>query len=304
MEQPKEPIKYSEYDKTRALESTIYYIYHKLGDGFSMGLLQEVNIRYDDRIPTACIYYNPKKEEFNVALGTQFFMSLSTEQRAAILLHEVFHFSHGHLFRGALGEAQGKKPEEIDMEDTRVANIAADIAINQYIRNLPEGCMFPEMFKWKDPASGKVSTLPLYKTYEDYYALIQENRVKQPKNGSGQESKDGKDGNDPCPGKDGNNPKGSSSGGPEPYRVENEEKIGKLTSIDSHEWDSLSEEDKKKLLEEGKKVLKRTIEKSSESHTRIPDAVKDLLEVLDTAIKNLDYKGILTTMSAYYPALG
>src|SRR6266700_3200382 len=62
---------------------------------------------------------------------------------------------------------------------------------------------------------------------------------------------------------------------------------------DEHMWGDLSEDEKERMLTEAKKIVERTIEKSSTTHSQIPDSIKDLLQNIDCEIQKLDYKGIL-----------
>ncbi len=60
-------------------------------------------------------------------INKDFFASLSPKERVAIMEHEVLHLVHGHPVR-----TQHFKPE-----DRMLANVAQDIAINQFIPDLP-----------------------------------------------------------------------------------------------------------------------------------------------------------------------
>ncbi len=73
----------------------------------------------------------------------------------------------------------------------------------------------------------------------------------------------------------------------------NKKKLEGFMPTDSHDWDSLSEEEKQRMLSEARKLLQRTVEKTNTGHSNVPDSIKDLLQHLDSEIKKLDYKGIL-----------
>ena len=68
---------------------------------------------------------------------------------------------------------------------------------------------------------------------------------------------------------------------------------GEPGGIDEHDWESLSEEEKKQMAEEMKGMIKRTIEKTNYGKSQIPDSIKDLLQEIESFIQNLDYKNIL-----------
>lgn len=62
-----------------------------------------------------------------------FFNIISMKERAAVLEHEVLHLLHGHFAR--FGNFQTK--------DKMIANVACDIAINQYLPNIPKSFEVP-----------------------------------------------------------------------------------------------------------------------------------------------------------------
>ena len=256
-------------------------------DPFSGALLQEMTFKFDNQnIPTAAIYYNQKTAKFELLVNTDFFQSLTTEQKVAVLKHEILHFLHNHLLRFS--------QMEVKMENRKYWNIAADMAINQFIRDLPEGTIKVSDFKTAD---GK--PFPTFKTMEEYYDLIQKNREEdktKDKDLADQDGKPNKDshGNDMVDGegkpfldKDGKSMKGTGNEGA------NKNVLDKYKEFDQHDWDGLPEEDKERMLREMKKVVERTIEKTSYSHSSIPGSVKDFLQEIETYLQKFNYKAIL-----------
>lgn len=163
----------SSEDKKRNLESTLYQFSKEMP--FFAAFMQEINISHDEQLPTAAIGYDKKQNEFRVMINPYFFADKTPEQRVAVLYHEVLHFTHGHLIRMGLTTADPEKmtPEEkIEFKnDMQIKNIAADMAINQYIRNLPDGCITVETFK-----DDKGKPFPEFQTYEVYYDLINKHK--------------------------------------------------------------------------------------------------------------------------------
>jgi len=256
-------------------------------DPFSGALLQEMTFKFDNQnIPTAAIYYNQKTAKFELLVNTDFFQSLTTEQKVAVLKHEILHFLHNHLLRFS--------QMEVKTENRKYWNIAADMAINQFIRDLPEGTIKVSDFKTAD---GK--PFPTFKTMEEYYDLIQKNREEdktKDKDLADQDGKPNKDshGNDMVDGegkpfldKDGKSMKGTGNEGA------NKNVLDKYKEFDQHDWDGLPEEDKERMLREMKKVVERTIEKTSYSHSSIPGSVKDFLQEIETYLQKFNYKAIL-----------
>ncbi len=239
----------TEQRKKECLESALFEL--SLDSPFYASMLQELNISYNMMVPTAGIYYDKKREEFNIALNPYYFTSLEKKQRSAILFHEILHFSHKHLLRA---------PKELNEKEQKLHNIAMDMAINQLIRNLPEGAVNVKDYKYKDN-TGKVQAYPIFRTYEEYFQLLDAD-VKQ------EEQQEGSS--------------------------QNKEQLDKYMPMDSHDlWEGMTEEEKQNAMKEMAKVVQRTVEKSSYGHTIVPDNIKDLLEELNNRIKGIDYKRIL-----------
>lgn len=256
-------------------------------DPFSGALLQEMTFKFDNgSIPTAAIYFNQKTAKFELLVNTNFFESLEQNQKVAVLKHEILHFLHNHLMRFS--------QMDVKPDDRKYWNIAADMAINQYIKDLPDGCIKVSDFKTAD---GK--PFPAFKTMEEYYELIDKNREKEKTKGKDLTKPDGtpeKDshGNDIVDEKgqsfkneDGTPQQGTGNEG------SNKNQLDKYKEFDQHDWDGLPEEDKERMLREMKKVVERTIEKTSYSHSSIPGSVKDFLKEIETYLQKFNYKAIL-----------
>jgi predicted metal-dependent peptidase len=85
-------------------------------------LIQQLTRQISDEIPTACV--SVKDNKYALTVNPFHFNRLNSDENVAILKHEVFHLLNEHLKR-----LVDKHP--------RMWNVAADIAINQYIPNLP-----------------------------------------------------------------------------------------------------------------------------------------------------------------------
>lgn len=247
----------SEEYKKRMLSNAVYHLTEQ--DPFSGNLLQEITIKYNEMVPTAAITYNVKSSQYEVYVNPYFFDRLTAPNRRAVLLHEILHFTHKHLFRLPFIK------NETSEEDRKLYNIAGDGAINQLITDLPEGCV--RITEWKMDDG---TFFPANKTMEQYYELIKQEQKQQ------QKSED-----DKAKGK-GEGTKGDVLG-----------RLAGYKEFDQHDWDALDEETKKKMLEEAKKIIKRSIEKTSTTYTKIPDSVKDLLVEIDHMAAGLNYKTIL-----------
>lgn len=141
-------------------------------------------------------------------------------------------------------------------EDKQLYNMAGDMSINQYLPNLPEGVI--NVKDWKQEVPGKT---PKAKPTEVPFPTFQSMEVyyellKNNKNA-------------------------------------NQKQFEGYKEFDVHDWETLDEETKNKMLEEAKKVLKRTIEKTAHTHSAVPESIKDLLQEIETLTSALNYKQIL-----------
>lgn len=256
------------------IQSAIYHIQHT--EVFMCGLIQELNIRLDPNGPPAYIGYDKKHMKFLMGFNPNRFVKWTKLQQADVLKHEVMHFLNKHLIRFK------EEAETVSSIDQKIKNIAADMAINQFLPNIPYGCdecnskdiqyecknkechgKSINIKDWKDK-NGK--DLAPYKAYEYYFEQIKASMKEEHKKDQG---------------------KGKGKKGP------NDDIMGKFSPTDEHDWESLSEEEKERMLQEAKNLIKRTLEKTSYDHSMIPGSVKDLLEELETQLKGIDAKGIL-----------
>ncbi len=243
--------------KKKMISNATYHLTEQ--EKFYGSLLQELTLWYHEGVPTAGISYNVKKSQYEIYVNPYFFDSCTPPERVGVFQHEILHFTNKHLFRFPFLK------DKTSEEDRRLYNIAGDMAINQFIKHLPKGVV--DVADWKMDDG---SAFPKFKTMEQYHELIKEEKKKQD-----EKNEDKKKG------------KGNGSKGNVP------EKLAGYEPFDTHEWDDLDEETKKKMLDEAKKLIKRTMDKTSTSYTKIPDGIKDLLEEIDKLSSGLNYKTIL-----------
>jgi len=128
----------NELERTRIYLITEYPFYS--------AMLSQCVFSWTGRIQTAAVGLN---SDGNVMLlvNKEFFTSLSEHERVGLLMHEMLHLVMNHLTRG----------KELD---NKTANIAMDIAINQYIPKdfHIKGMLFPELYNFT-----------INKSFEYYY---------------------------------------------------------------------------------------------------------------------------------------
>ena len=105
-----------------------------------------------------------RNKAISLYINPKFFMQElnSTDERIAVLKHEVLHLVFKHLYRHQTNW------------DSKTANIAADIVVNQYVSPwpLPKGAILLEQFS--------VLELEPEETVEYYYAKLIEARQNAP----------------------------------------------------------------------------------------------------------------------------
>lgn len=155
--------------KKRNLESTLYSFNTKYS--FYAAILSEISIEHTEEIPTAALMYDKNQNEFKTLINPNFFDALTPEVRVGVLYHEVLHFTHGHLIRMELmsidPDLMTAEEKVKFMEERQLKNMAADMAINNFIPCLPEWAVRAENFK---DDMGK--PFPKFLTYENYLELM------------------------------------------------------------------------------------------------------------------------------------
>ncbi|MEI6580047.1 MAG: hypothetical protein WCN92_11390, partial [Eubacteriales bacterium] len=144
---------------------------------FYGALLAQCKMRFTDSCGTAYVTIL-STGDIEMGISPKFFLSLPEAHRVGLVLHELNHLMLRHIHRS----------KEMGLNH-RLANIAQDIELNQYIPEalLPEGALLPDSFG-----------LPEGLNFEKYYVLLKnmadENKEKgkgsgKGKSGSGDKSK-------------------------------------------------------------------------------------------------------------------
>lgn len=229
-------------------------------------LLQQLKIIKSKHIPTAGVGINNYKK-FILMYNQDFLNKLTLDQSIAVFKHEAMHFTHNHILMGL----------KYKNEDRKLLNIAMDMVINQFIKNLPDGCSQCPANNQAEPCPndkcpGKcikienfvdVNDKPLDVKHltEYYYEKLKQRKEKHPEN-------------------------------------KLTDKNGNVwdDSFDAHEWfDNLTDAEKEEIMKELKSVLKRTKEKTAEMgayDTNVKE-IDDILQEIDAEINNLNYAKLL-----------
>ena len=262
-------------DKSQCLATAIYET--SKTHPFVGSVLQCLTIQYAHTIPTAGIMFNTDAKRWDMLVNPFFFCKkLSAAERKAVLIHELSHITHKHPLRVPFLKIAARK--------RMIMNIAADMAINQFIKDIPKGCkqcppidaqqpcpneMCPGRcidvhdYHDKDPKTGAKTPWPLNRTMENYYELLIK-RFQDP-------DKDNQDG------------EGNAGGGADTSDLPQ--------TIDEHMWDGAGDE--KEMLDATEELVKRAMIKARLSYDDLPGHVKELLEEIKTRRAELNYKALI-----------
>ena len=111
-------------NKLEAALSTLIF-----NNSYIADLIYQIHINFTSRLPTAGVYINNNK--ICMDINPFFWGQFDTKGQIAILMHECMHLLHNHIPR--YKELFGG-----DTSKMRSFNIAADVAINQWISNMPD----------------------------------------------------------------------------------------------------------------------------------------------------------------------
>jgi len=202
-------------------------------------LLLSLNKQWDKRVPTAGVSKNGVN--FQLTINEDFWNSLSDNHKRGLLKHELLHIGFFHI--QCQDEFQNKK----------VANIAMDIEINQYIDedDLPEGGCTLESFAEYN--------LPPKAGCREYYKLLMQAKEQEEQSGSGGKISD-------------------MAG------MDDGEQHGSGTNVPDHgtwkDFEDLSEAEKKLLESQTAHILKEIADSVEKSRGTIPGEFKGILERL------------------------
>ena len=117
---------------------------------FYAHVLAQCKVHIERTLPAPAAV-NFENTRYNLFINPLLFDRFTVEERTAILIHEAKHICYNHV--------------TIRMKsDFERWNYAGDIAINQEIEGLPEGCLTPELYGF-----------PREKSAEQYYDALEDN---------------------------------------------------------------------------------------------------------------------------------
>lgn len=288
-------------EQSQCLATAIFHVV-KLNT-FMGSVLQCMNITYTHMLPTAGVMFNAEVKRWDLMINPYFFCrKLNKLQREAVLLHELYHITHKHPLRIPFMNLSTHKRQ--------LMNIGMDMAINQFIKNLPDGCpqcpprkpgefggqcsnedccgsgIFLKDFFDTDPKTNKQTPWDSKREAEYYYEkLLERFDDPDPNDQQGQGQGQGQGGQ--------NGQGGNAGGGAQSGDMPN--------TTDVHNWDGSAEE--KDMLEATEDLVKRAMVKTRFGHDDLPAHIKELLDHIETRKAQLNYKAlILAAMKKSLPA--
>ena len=222
-----------------------------MSEPFFAALSRRVTKRASTAIPTAGVRVNPDTARFEMMYNPEFFGTLNDAERTAVLIHEFYHLVFDHV--------TSRKPEGTN---PKLWNIAADLAINCHIANLPENACVPGIGPFVD--------FPRDLSAEAYLKMVEDKKEKEEK--EKEEKEDGE--------------KGESSDSGEPMPDD---------SFDSHdEWgnaDGTANEIAKERIKEYVKDAAQEAQNSSNGWGSVSASCRR--EILDRLTTRVDWKKVL-----------
>ena len=118
-------------ESTEKVSATLVYMLRDPSLVFYSTVIMQMKIVHSSKCPTMGVgFFN---NQLILLINAGFVKKLKFKELVAVLIHEVWHVIMSHMNRET-----GREHEKW--------NIAADIAINQFIDNLPDGCLLPDAF--------------------------------------------------------------------------------------------------------------------------------------------------------------
>lgn len=239
-----------------------------MDEPFFAAVSRRIDKRATYAIPTAGVMVNPDTAQFEMLYNPDFFGKLTDAERRDVLKHEFYHITFLHVTDRM---PAGVKP--------KLWNIAADLAINSHLSNLPEGGLIP--------GEGPFADLPRGMNAEWYLANLPK-VVKDKK--EMEYSEDGEDG-EPGPGGGPGQPGGE--GGEQVSMADLSDEDLPDTLDDHSGWGNCSQEVKDMAKERLKDIIKKAGEDCAKTNSWgsvSAECRRKIMKVLDTKI---DWRKVL-----------
>jgi len=271
--------------KKYCLETALYQL-TKNQSFFGM-ILQCLDIYYTHLIPTAGVCFDNNAKKWQMMINPKWFCDKlgdgdqGTKHRISILLHELYHLTHKHIIRAPM--------LKLNPGRRMLINIAMDMAINQYIKDLPTGCsdcpprearltgakcenemcpgnpiLIDDFFD--TDSKGVRTPWEKNKAFEFYYYKLIERYAEMSDNDNGEGEGEGEGQGD-----------GKSKGKPQPF--------------DSHDWEGGGEE--QDMMNATEELVKRAMQKRGLTFDKLPGFIQELLSDIEARRSELNYRQLI-----------
>ena len=274
--------------KIQSLETALYQL--TKNQAFFGMILQCLDMYYTHLIPTAGVCFDNNAKKWQMMINPKWFCDKlgdgdkGTKHRISILLHELYHLTHKHIIRAPM--------LKLNPARRMLMNIAMDMAINQYIKDLPAGCsdcpprdarlagaacenemcpgnpiLVEDFFDTDD--KGKHIPWEKNKGFEFYYYKLIERYS---------DMGDGADENGASEGE------GGSPGNPGGIK-------GIPKEFDSHNWEGGTEE--QDMMDATEELVKRAMQKRGLTFDKVPGFIQELLTDIEARRSELNYRQLI-----------
>ncbi len=138
-----------------------------MDEPFFAALSRRIDKRESKSIPTAGVRVNPHTNRYEMLFNADFMAKLSDAELSDVLKHELYHLVFLHV--------SSRKPEGAN---EKTWNIAADLAINSHLNNLPDWVC--------KPGIGPFAEYDSFLSAEAYFEMLKQDPNFDPSEGGGQ----------------------------------------------------------------------------------------------------------------------
>ena len=209
---------------------------------------------------------NKETSQFEMLYNPEFFSKLTDKECAAVLMHEFYHIIFKHVTDRAPWNTDDNET------NTKVWNVATDLAIYSHLSNLPEGGLIP--------GEGMFADLPKGKSAEWYIPHV-EQVIKEQQNKGGSSGDNESDNQEQ--GQGGKSPSDSNSGG-----------SNEIKTLDDHSgWGDCPGEVKDVANERLKDIVKQAAEDASRSNSWGSVSSSTRADIMASLQTKVDWKKVL-----------
>ncbi len=239
-----------------------------MDEPFFAAVSRRIDKRATYAIPTAGVMVNPDTAQFEMLYNPEFFEKLTDLERRDVLKHEFYHITFLHVTDRM---PEGVKP--------KLWNIAADLAINSHLTNLPEGGLIPGEGPFKDLPRGMSA-----EWYLDNLPKVVKDKKEMEYS---EEGEDGEQGPAGAPGQPG------GDGGEEVSMADLSDEDLPDTLDDHSGWGNCSQEVKDMAKERLKDIIKKAGEECSKTNSWGSVSAECRRKIMKVLESKVDWKKVL-----------